>query len=168
MTKISPGIFTAMVLLLLPILGARAEESAVSAAAGILKNHIMVPPHEVVWGECPPEIPAGAKCAIIEGDPAAPDTLYAFRSKMPDNYRIPAHYHPMDEHLTVISGTFAMGLGEEFDEKALQPMVAGSYMVMPSRAPHYAMTRGETILQIHGIGPMVFTYVDPTDDPRNR
>ena len=106
-------------------------------------------------------VPPGAKCTTIHGDPRVPDALYTIRSRMPNNFKIPAHTHPRDEHLTVISGTFSMGLGEEFDEKAMKPMTAGSFMVMPKGAPHFASTRGETILQIHGIGPLEFTYVNP-------
>jgi hypothetical protein len=61
-----------------------------------------------------------------------------------------------------------MGLGEKFDEKTLRPMVAGSFMVMPKGAPHFALTRGETIVQVHAIGPLVLTYINPEDDPGKR
>ncbi len=137
-------------------------------AAAVLKEHIMVMPSEVQWADCPPNIPPGAQCASIEGDRSAPNVLFTYRLKMPDNYRIAPHFHPADEHLTVISGTFKMGLGEKFDEKSMSPMVAGSFMVMPKGAPHYAMTQGETVLQVHAIGPWGLTYVNPADDPRKK
>jgi anti-sigma factor ChrR (cupin superfamily) len=94
--------------------------------------------------------------------------LFTFRSKLPDNYKIPPHFHLSNEHITVISGTFAMGLGRTFDENALRPMSVGSFMVMPRKVAHFALTHGETIVQVHAIGPMTFTYVDPKDDPRKR
>ena len=137
-------------------------------AAAVLKSHIMVTPDEVRWEPCPPTLPPGAQCTTIEGDRSAPNVLFTYRLKMPDNYRIAPHFHPADEHLTVISGTFNMGLGEKFEKDATKPMVAGSFVVMPKGSPHYAWTRGETILQVHAIGPWRLTYVHPEDDPRNR
>jgi len=135
-------------------------------AAAVLKSHIMVKPDELKWEACSAAIPPGARCATIEGDRSAPNVLFTYRLKMPDNYKIPPHFHPADEHLTVISGTFNMGRGREFDANAMSPMVAGSFMVMPKGAPHYALTRGETVLQVHAIGPWGLTYVNPDDDPR--
>lgn len=135
-------------------------------AAAVLKSHIMVSPDEIKWEDCSPGLPPGAQCATIEGDRAAPNVLFTYRVRMPDNFRIAPHFHPADEHITVISGTFQMGLGEKFDMKAAKPMVAGSFMVMPKGAPHYAWTQGETVLQVHAIGPWGLTYVNPQDDPR--
>jgi mannose-6-phosphate isomerase-like protein (cupin superfamily) len=137
-------------------------------AAAVLKKHIMITPEEIQWSDCPPTIPAGAKCTKIEGDWSAPNVLFTYRLKMPDKYRIAPHFYPADEHLTVISGTFKMGLGEKFDEKSMKPMVAGSFMVMPKGAPHFALTQGETIIQVHAIGPWGLTYVNPADDPRKK
>jgi quercetin dioxygenase-like cupin family protein len=143
-------------------------EGPTSPAAATLEKPIMVAPTDIEWGECPPFLPPGAKCTTIEGDPQAPNALFTIRSKLPDNYKIPPHFHPTDEHVTVISGTCNMGLGKNFDEKALRPIVAGSFMVMPKGVPHFALTRGETIVQVHAIGPLVFTYIHPEDDPGKR
>ncbi len=128
-------------------------------------THIMVAPEDIRWGECPPFLPKGGKCVVIEGDPQVANALFTLRSKLPDNYKIAPHFHPTDEHITVISGTFAMGLGKEYDEKALKPMGTGSFMVMPKGKPHFALTHGETIVQVHAIGPMIFTYINPDDNP---
>ena len=128
-------------------------------------KHIMIAPEDIEWGPCPPFLPPGGMCTVIEGDPQVPNALFTLRSKLPDNYKIAPHFHPTDEHITVISGTFAMGLGKAFDEKALKPMRTGSFMVMPKGAPHFALTRGETIVQVHAVGPMIFSYINPEDDP---
>jgi len=143
-------------------------EGPTSSTTTAHQQHIMVAPEDIQWGECPPFLPPGGKCVIIEGDPQASNALFTLRSKLPDNYRIPPHFHPTDEHITVLSGTFKMGLGKQFDEKAMRAMAAGSFMVMPKDAPHFALTSGETIVQVHAIGPMIFTYINPTDDPRKR
>ena len=136
--------------------------------AALSKSHIMLTPEDIKWGECPPEVPRGAKCAVIEGDPKAANALHAIRAKMPDHYKIPPHFHPADEHLVVLSGVFNMGLGDKLDEGAGRAMTAGSFMVMPKGVHHFAWTKGETVLQIYAFGPLDFTYVNPQDDPRKR
>jgi hypothetical protein len=61
-----------------------------------------------------------------------------------------------------------MGLGKKFNQSTTKAMRAGSFMIMPKDAPHFAWTRGETILQVHAIGPWGLTYVNPEDDPREQ
>lgn len=135
-------------------------------AAAVLKSHVMVTPEDINWGECPPALPAGAKCAVIEGDLKAANRLFAFRVKVPDNFRIPPHFHPADEHVVVISGVFNIGMGDKFDAAITRPMTTGSFMVMPKGEHHFAWTKGETILQVYAIGPWGLAYVNPIDDPR--
>ncbi len=130
--------------------------------------HIMTTPDKVVWSACPPFLPTGALCATIQGDPSVPNALFTIRSKLPDGYVIAPHTHPADEHLTILSGTFEVGLGEKFDAKALQPLPAGSYAMMAKNSPHFARARGETVLQVNALGPLVFNYVNPADDPTKR
>lgn len=137
-------------------------------AAAVLKSPIMISPEEVKWGECPPQIPREAKCALTEGNMQSPNVLFGFRVTMPDQYRLAPHFHPADEHLIVISGTFNMGHGDKFDADATRPMTAGSFVVMPKGAHHFAWTKGETIIYVYAVGPWGLTYVNPKDDPRNR
>jgi hypothetical protein len=61
-----------------------------------------------------------------------------------------------------------MGHGNTFDREATRQMTAGSFMVMPKGAVHFAWASGETIVQVHAIGPWGISYVNPEDDPRNR
>jgi mannose-6-phosphate isomerase-like protein (cupin superfamily) len=152
----------------LAVAGNLLAQEPTNPAAAAVKTHIMTTPEEIKWGSCSPWLPPGAKCAAIEGDPKTPNVLFAYRMKMPDNYRIAAHFHPADEHLVVILGTFNMGLGDKLDPNATRPMTAGSFMVMPKGTHHFAWTKGETIVQIYGIGPWGFIYVNPADDPRGK
>ncbi len=145
-----------------------APKAQTNPAAAVLKSHIMMTLDEMKWGDCPPVLPPGAKCAVIEGDTKVPDVLFAYRLKMPDNYRVAPHFHPGDEHLVVISGTFNMGLGDKLDTSATKPMTAGSFMVMPKGTHHFAWTKGETVLQVYAVGPWGFTYLNPEDDPRTK
>jgi quercetin dioxygenase-like cupin family protein len=129
--------------------------------------HVMVTPTDAKWVQAPASLPSGAQVAMLEGDPAKPGA-FTMRIKMPDGYRIPPHFHPADEHVTVIAGTFIMGLGEKFDESAGKPLAAGSFALMPTGTRHFAWTKGETTIQLHGVGPWGITYVNPSDDPRKK
>lgn len=141
-----------------------ASEKTVGAT---VEKHILLSPKDVKWGEGPGALQPGAKMAVIEGDPKTPNALFTIRIKLPAGFKIQAHSHPADEHVTVISGTFQMGMGDAFDAKALTSLPAGSFAVMPKGHHHFASAKGETVVQVHGVGPWGITYVNPTDDPRN-
>jgi hypothetical protein len=129
-------------------------------------HHKMVTPDELKWADTP-SVPPGVKVAVIEGplNEALPIT---FRLKFPANYQLPAHWHPGIEHVTVISGTFNMGTGEKLDQSKSTPLSAGSVAIMQPKTPHFAWTRVETIIQVHGVGPWAINYVNPADDPRKK
>jgi quercetin dioxygenase-like cupin family protein len=130
-------------------------------------GHHMVHGKTIVWGPAPPSMPPGPKVAVLHGDPAK-EGYFVMRLKAPDGFKVPAHYHPSDENLTVLQGTFMVGTGEKADPAGLKPLGAGDYMYMPKETRHYGMMKGETILQISGMGPFAITYVNPDDDPRNK
>jgi hypothetical protein len=110
-------------------------------------------------------LPPGAKIAVLEGDMAKPGYFCA-RAWLPDGYRIPAHWHPNAERVTIITGTLYLGEGDSFDQSKATALPAGAYSSMPPGMRHYAWTKGETILQITTMGPWGITYVNPADDPR--
>lgn len=127
----------------------------------------LYPPAEIKWQDGPPSLPMGAKFAVLEGDPSK-EGPFVFRVKAPDGYRIPPHTHPKVERVTVISGTFNIGMGEKFDEKATKEMPAGTFGHWPPGMKHYVWVKGETVVQFHGIGPWSIVYVNPNDDPRRK
>jgi hypothetical protein len=128
--------------------------------------HMMVTPGELNWTDVA-SLPAGAKLAIIEG-PVTEPVPFTFRLKLPANYQIPAHWHPAIEHVTVISGTFNMGVGDKLDTAKTKPLAAGSVAIMQPKTNHFAWTKEETIVQVHGMGPWGINYVNPADDPRKK
>ena len=128
--------------------------------------HMMVTPEELNWTEVG-SLPAGAKVAVIEG-PLTEAVPFTFRLKLPANYKIPAHWHPAIEHVTVISGTFHMGVGDKLDTSKTMPLTAGSVAIMQVKTTHFAWTKDETIIQVHGMGPWSINYVNPADDPRKK
>jgi hypothetical protein len=124
-------------------------------------------PDGLKWQDGPPSLPPGAKFAVLEGDPAKPGP-FVFRVKVPDGYRIPPHTHPKPERVTIISGTFHLGMGEKFDPKKCEALPTGTYGMWPAGMKHFVWTKGETVVQFHGDGPWKIEYLDPADDPRNR
>lgn len=145
--------------------GAQSPQSPQTAATA--GAHHMVSAKSIVWQAAPPSMPPGAKIAVLHGDPAK-DGYFVMRIKAPDGFKVPAHYHPSDENLTVIQGTFMIGTGEKADPAGLKPLAAGDYMFMPKETRHYGSMKGETVLQVSGMGPFAITYVNPDDDPRNK
>lgn len=127
---------------------------------------IMLTPADLKWTDVA-SLPPGAKLALIEGkmSEAAPITA---RIKLPANYRLPPHWHPGVERVTVLSGTFHYGMGEQADMQKTSPMPAGSVIVMPPQMSHFVFTREETIVQLNVVGPWGINYVNPADDPRKK
>jgi hypothetical protein len=122
-------------------------------------------PDGLAWKDGPPSLPPGAKIAVLEGDPARPGP-FVFRVKVPDGYRIPPHTHPKPERVTVVSGTFHLGMGDRFDPSKGEALPAGTYGTWPAGMKHYVWVKGETVVQFHGDGPWMIEYVNPADDPR--
>lgn len=121
---------------------------------------------EIKWKDGPASLPAGAKFAVLEGDPTK-EGPFVMRLWLPDGFRIPPHWHPKVERVTVVSGTFNLGMGEKFDQSATRALQAGAFGFWPAGMRHFAWAKGETVLQLHGTGPWMITYVNPADDPRN-
>jgi Domain of unknown function (DUF4437) len=122
-------------------------------------------PDELTWRDGLPSLPPGAQFAVLEGDPAKAGP-FVFRVKVPDGYRIPPHTHPKPERVTVISGTFYLGMGATFDRAKGQELPAGTYGTWPPGMKHFVWVKGETVVQFHGDGPWAINYVNPADDPR--
>ena len=126
-------------------------------------------PDAIPWGSAPPVVRPGAQFAVLEGDPTASRGDFTVRLKMPDGYRIAPHWHPQRENVTIISGTFRVGMGDNFDANTMKAFTAGSFAFLEPDMHHYAMARGETVVQVHGQSPLQFNYVNPDDDPgKNR
>lgn len=140
--------------------------AAAALALPVLAQHKVITDKDLKWEDVP-SLPPGAKAALIEGpmNEAVPFTL---RIKIPNNYKVPPHFHPAVERVTVLKGSFAMGMGEKYDEKSMHTLKVGDMMIMQPKQPHYAMAKGDTELQLHGTGPWGVTYINEADDPRKK
>ena len=129
--------------------------------------HVTSTAADLKWGDPPPVFEKGATFALVSGDPSK-EGLYVVRLKMPAGYRINPHWHPTDEHVTVLSGTFAVGMGEKFDKATMKDLPAGGYALLPAEMRHFAMAKTASVVQVHGPGPFTLNYVNPADDPTKR
>jgi len=125
-------------------------------------------PDQVKWGPAPPFVNPGAQLAVLEGDPMASSGDYTIRLKMPAGYRIAPHWHPKRENVTVVSGNFKVGMGDTFDTAKMMSFPAGSFAYLDPDMHHYAMADGPVIVQVHGMSPVQFNYVNPADDPSKK
>lgn len=129
-------------------------------------THTLLTDAELVWRDSPGLNP-GARLAVVSGNPATAGP-FTVRLQLPAGYQARPHWHPTEEHVTVLSGTFAMGMGEVYDESAMKDLPAGGYASMPAQMRHFGLAKTATVVQIHGMGPFTSTYVNPADDPRNK
>jgi quercetin dioxygenase-like cupin family protein len=137
------------------------------APAQAAEEHVLVLPDKVQWGPAPPVLPAGAKAAVLYGDPAK-EGQFALRIKLPKGYHVPPHTHPVDENVTVISGSFQLGMGKTADQSKAKALPAGSFFSLPPGMAHYAYIDEETVIQINTVGPWSLKYVNPDDDPSKK
>lgn len=144
--------------------------AAVTSVANALTEpmeHKLTAPKDVKWGAGPASLPPGAEAAVLYGDPTK-DGLFALRLKLPKGYRIAPHTHPKPELVTVISGTFRLGLGEIADDAKATAMPAGSFISLSPGMAHFAGTNEDTVVQLNSTGPWTVNYVNPKDDPRQK
>jgi len=122
-------------------------------------------PAEFLWKD-QPALAAGARFAVLLGDPAKPGR-YVFRLRAPRGHRALPHTHPDERIYTVVSGTFGLGFGEEFDEGRIEEYPEGSVIIVRADRHHFQWAKsGDYEVQIEGEGPTAVEYVHPSDDPR--
>jgi quercetin dioxygenase-like cupin family protein len=126
----------------------------------------LYPAASIEWKTGPAALPSGAKMAVLEGDPTK-EGPFVVRFQFPDGYHVPPHTHPKTERVTVISGALYLATGEALDRNSAKNLTAGSFGYWPAGMKHTAWSEGETVIQLHGIGPWQINYVNPADDPRN-
>jgi quercetin dioxygenase-like cupin family protein len=119
---------------------------------------------KLTWGPVPPVLPAGAKMAVVSGDPgkAAP---FVIQLDMPAGYVVPPHSHPTDENITVKSGRFGYAMADKIDAKQTKYLKPGQSVSLKANMNHYAQAKGHTLVQLSSMGPFSIKYVNPADDP---
>jgi len=147
----------------IPFASATAQSGTEQMSSAKMGSHS---PANIEWKAGPPSLPAGAKMAVLEGDPTK-EGPFVMRLRAPAGYHIPPHTHPQTERVTVISGTMFLAMGENLDRSAAKTLPAGTYSFWPAGMKHTAWFEDGTVIQIHGTGPWQISYLNPADDPRN-
>jgi hypothetical protein len=128
------------------------------------EEHKAVTPDQLKWAQNP-AMSKGGEVAIVSGDPSK-EGVYVIRLRVPAGFKVAPHFHPNDENVTVLSGTFNIGMGDTLDESSGQAVPTGGFFQTTKTMHHYAWFEEDTVLQMHGIGPGGITYVNTADDPR--
>jgi len=138
-----------------------------SADTGMKKmarsSAVFIAHEDIQWMPPPPDLRKAVAVGVLYGGPKQKGQ-FALRLRAPDGYKVPPHWHTQDEHLTVISGTLQLYMGDLMNGEA-HALTAGSYHFLPGKAHHSAMMKGETIVQINGTGPFDIHYINAEDNP---
>jgi quercetin dioxygenase-like cupin family protein len=155
------------VAILLSVVFVAASSAGSAQAPPATPSHIGMLPAEMKWGPGPAGLPPGAQAVVLAGDPGK-EGPFVLRAKLPAGYRVPPHWHPADEHVTVLSGTLQVGMGDKFDAASMRSLPAGSFITAAKEMRHYVQTKGATVIQVSAVGPFGITYVNEADDPRKK
>jgi len=164
--KLTTSLTSTAVFLCASAMNAMAADQAPPASTPAPTMNIVSGPDAVKWGPGSPALPPGAQMAVMTGNPGSTGFV-SIRAKLPAGYTVPPHSHPTDEHVTVLSGSMAFGMGDAMDPKTETAVAPGGYFAAPQGMHHYARTASGAEIQIDLMGPFGITYVNPADDPRN-
>ena len=139
--------------------------ASISFARQGKKESAETPGHKIVhYGDLKwTPIMKGCDLAPVTGDLNAEGAPFVLRIRCTAGTKVPAHWHPTDEYVTVLKGTFRVGMGEAFDEKKLGTMNPGNFTLVPKEMRHFADCPNECIVQVHGMGPFKVNWVNPAD-----
>lgn len=155
MKRYHPALLLSSALLLVP---------ATSVSGDRPESGFMLPTDQVEWSDNP-RVP-GLGLAKILGDAKEPGP-FVHRVRFPKGRIVQAHSHPDDRTYTVLSGTWYIGWGEEYDPNKLTALPAGSFYTEPAGVPHFIATpEGEAVVQVTGTGPTAADFVDPVHAPK--
>jgi hypothetical protein len=119
------------------------------------------------WQPAPPFLPAGARAAVVEGDPTKPGP-FLIRLEMPAGYEVRPHYHLMSEQVALLEGTALLGRGKEWKDDKLKPLAVGDAATLAVKEPHFLQAKERSVVEVRSTGPFEITYINPADDPRKK
>lgn len=156
------------------IAGAQTKQPAKKSAAPAAAHAMIVESGSEQWGDLPaaalvgtPSVETGGtlRLAVIQGDPMQAGRTYTLRLSCTDGAKIAPHWHPTTENVTVIKGAAAVGMGSKWDDAALKLVSLGGFFSAAPQMRHFAQCKGDSVLQVHGVGPFVINFVVPDEAP---
>jgi len=151
-----------------PVLLAQRATKKATAPQVAAPTHFVVTPSQVKWTDPPagvvrgtPSVEAGSplRYALIEGDPMKAGVPFTIRLGCSDGYKAAPHWHPTDENIVVLKGTFGLGTGDRFDTTGMQDIPTGGYGFMPRQMHHFGLCKGETDILVYGVGPFRINWI---------
>ena len=121
-----------------------AAASGISRADGVGDNKL----HRIV-----PLGPMSGDVEILHGDPEKAGEPFVMRIRELPGSIVPLHSHPVDEYITVVSGTWYFAVGEKWDRAALKEIRAGGFAFAPKGTTMFGYSPDGAVVQVHGIGP---------------
>ena len=155
-----PVLLTASALMLMAVLAL--AQSPKPIATNPPRCHVSVTPDQLVWK---PLIP-GVEMAVVSGDPDKKGGLFVIRIRSKAEAKVPPHWHPTEEHITVLEGSFWIACGEQFDPSKLQELKVGAHAIMPAEARHFGLHGAGNVIEVFGEAPFVVNFVKPEDNPK--
>ena len=119
------------------------------------------------WMEGPASLPSGVQMAVVSGNPGKMG-MFTIRLKMPADYAVPAHSHPTNEVVKVLSGKLHYGMSDKLNMSEAKMLTVGHSVTMKAKMNHWVHAPTPATIQVSGMGPFQITYVDPKDDPRTK
>ena len=135
------------------------EQDAASAVEPAAEENVSYEGADLPWGE--PD--NGMQYLALYGDSGAEGQPFVFRLKVQTGFELGPHTHPITEHMTVLSGRFFVGIGETLDREAATAYGPGSYLAIAAGVPAYMWAEGETVVQVHGVGPLATEFITPPE-----
>jgi hypothetical protein len=154
---------------IIPVLAAQGAIEKPRSAQLAVPRHFIVTPSQVKWTNPPagmargtPSVDGGSplRYALVQGDPMKAGVPFTIRLGCSDGYKAAPHWHPTDENLVVLRGTFGVGPGDKFEAAGMQDIPAGAYGFMPRRMHHFGLCKGETDILVYGVGPFQINWVE--------
>jgi hypothetical protein len=142
-----------------------ADHGAMAAASGVTRadgGKGLADPRVI------PLRPIAGDVELLYGDPDVPGQPFVMRIVELPGARVPPHSHPVDEHITVVQGTWYFAIGPEYRPDALQELKAGSYAFAPKGSTMFGYSPDGAIVQVHGVGPFRIHWkggLHTLDDP---
>ncbi len=97
---------------------------------------------------------------ILYGDPEVAGQVFVMRIRELPGAVVPPHSHPVDEHITVVKGTWYFGFGERFDPTTLRELKSGTYAFAPKGTWMFGYAPEEAVVEVHGVGPFQIHWHD--------
>lgn len=149
----------AVAILLMPVL--TLSQGPKPTAEKPAARHVVVTPEQLVWKFILP----GTEMAVVSGNPDKKGGIYVIRIRTKGEVKVRPHWHPTEEHITVLEGSFLMAHGDKYDASKLIELKPGAHSVVPATMPHFGFHKAGNVIEIFGEAPFAINWVNPEDDP---